>query len=286
MKNFILDFTKTVLSCFRILKNSKFTNLVLPKSDKNDLIILGTGPSLKPLLNEYIESLKQYDLMAVNKFCTQKEYVQLQPRHYVLLDMVFSTKENTADKVKIRHDTFEALLNDTSWEMDLFFPSNTDMKEDISTLFSKNTFITVHYFNMTTVEGIDSLTFWFYKKGYGMPFAGNVLTASLWLALNMEYKRIILAGADMSMHTMANVNEDNQLCLGDTYYYNKKTACIEIDQKVDAYFLKIARTFEAFKILKEYANHKNIEIINSTTRSFIDIFEKKEAKNIFLKQER
>ena len=286
MKNFILDSSKTVLSCFRILKNSKLTDLVLPKTKKDTLIILGTGPSLKPLLDDtYREALKKHDLMAVNKFSTREEYSQLKPRHYVLLDTVFSIKENSSDKLKIRDDTFDALIQTTTWKMDLFFPANTDMKKEIEVLFATNHFISIYYFNMTTVEGFDRSTFWFYDKGYGMPFAGNVLTASVWLALKMEYRQLILAGADMSMHMMAQVNEKNQLCLSDSYYYDKKTECKVIDQKVDDYFFKIARTFEGFKILKEYATYKNISIINSTTNSFIDVFEKKEAEIVFLKQE-
>jgi len=277
MKDLILDMTKTCLSFFRIVKNSKFKIDTLPGTEEKKLMILATGPSLKAVLENSHEVLEQYDLMAVNKFATRVEYTMLRPKQYVLLDTVFSTKNNTTEKIKIRDDVLNALLKETHWNINLFFPSNTDMKLELEAMFKKNKHIHLHYFNMTTVDGLDSVSFFCYEKGYGMPFAGNVLVASLWLAINMGYKEIILAGSDMSMHNMAHVDASNRLCLGDVYYYKNSTSeidCAVIDQRVDAYFFKIAKTFEAFGILKRYANHNRVNILNSSMKSYLDDFEK------------
>ena len=283
MKQLILDTTKSCLSLFRIVKNSKLRIDVLPKVDQKKLIILATGPSLKSVLDADFEALKQHELMAVNKFSTRKEFAELCPRQYVLLDTVFSTKNNTADKLKIRDDVLTALLKETTWDMNLFFPSNTDMKPELEQMFAENSHIQLHYFNMTTVDGLNAVSFFCYEKGYGMPFAGNVLVSALWLAINMGYKEIILAGADMSMHNMAHVTRENQLCLGDVYYYKtdrSQSDCVVIDQKVDAYFFKIAKTFEAFGILKQYAAYNHASIANSSMESYLDDFEKVEMSEI------
>ena len=279
----ILDVTKSCLSLFRIAKNSTLKIADLPRGDGRKLLILATGPSLKRVLENDFETLRKYELMAVNKFVTRIEFEKLCPGQYVLLDAVFSTKNNTADKLKIRDEVLQALVTKTDWNMNLFFPSNTDMKQELETIFSANRNIRLHYFNMTTVDGLKPFSFYCYKKGYGMPFAGNVLVSALWLAINMGYKKIVLAGADMSMHNMAHVTKENRLCLGDVYYYKADYSmrdCVVIDQKVDAYFFKIARTFEAFGILKQYAAHNHATVLNSSMESYLDDFEKVEISEI------
>ncbi len=285
-KNAIFNLVKTILSIFRVMKNLRYKNTPLTKINNNEIVILGTGPSLKGILANHMEFIQKYHTLAVNKFCTRKEYTVLKPKHYVLLDAVFSIRTAPSEYMVLRDKVFHALLQETAWKMFLYIPSNTDMKEEIDTIFATNTLITVVYFSMTTVEGFTPVSFYLYTKGYGMPFAGNVLVSAVMIALNRGYKKLILTGADLSMHSMAVVDFENKLCLEEINYYDKKNECKPLGEKVHEYYLKISCTFESFQLLREYANYKGAKIVNSSTTSFIDAFEKKEADEIFTNKDK
>ena len=280
VKTFILESVGTGLSFFRIMKNLKYKKTLSPKTTDDTLIILGTGPSLQTVLEKHMEEITLKETMAVNKFSTRGEFELLKPKHYVLLDAVFSTKEVLEEYIAIREAVFNTLIEKTSWNMTVYIPSNSNMRDEINNRFSHNIHLHIVYFHMTTVEGLGSVVFPLYQKGYGMPFAGNVLVAALSLAIGMGYKKIILCGADLSMHKMAAVDKHNQLCLEETNFYDKSNECKALHEKVSDYYYKIARSFEAFQRLQAYAEHQHVKIVNSSMESFIDAFEKKKMSEI------
>ena len=62
----------------------------------------------------------------------------------------------------------------------------------------------------------------FYKRNLAMPQSQNVLVACLFIAINMRFKQIYLAGADHNWLESLFVNQDNQLCIKEFHFYTEK----------------------------------------------------------------
>src|SRR6478735_10791819 len=150
------NFYRSIFSLVRVVALSR-PGHKLPVADSESCYILGNGPSLKKVLLEKGEKLKEQTLICVNNFPSTPQYLEFKPRHVILLDQAFYER-NPAKRLDVVKKTLEALVKDTTWPVTLYFPmlaKGSGVKDELT---SANSILKVVYYNYTIAEGYDWLT--------------------------------------------------------------------------------------------------------------------------------
>ncbi len=281
-QKFLADFFHSLLSVMKIIILSKFS-ITLPKAVSNkECVILANGPSLKESLLKHYEFMKEREVICVNHFVLSDFYIQLMPKYYVLAAPEFYMENAPTEMHKNqRLELFERLNKLTTREMYLFIPSPASK----STYFKnaiQNKNIKIVYYNTTPVEGIKNVTHYLFSKNLGMPRPHNVLVPSIFLAINMEFKKIYLFGADHSWHEELQFDENNSVIINHNHFYDEENKKIQSLYHLDGrkyfihdFFKKMYLSFKGYHILNDYAVSLNKEIINVSSKSYIDAFKRK-----------
>jgi hypothetical protein len=281
VERFFQNLYRSFSGLLKVIILSKF-RIELPSAKGEDCIVLGNGPSLKNTIAEFKELMKKTPLVCVNNFASSPEFHELKPSHYVILDPGFIIYKERPDIVA----TFNELKNNTHWHVNLFVPYLFRKDPDIKYLLEANSFVKVSFFNYTIVKGFDFLAFNLFSKNLAMPQFYNVLGASVFLAINMGYKRVWLTGADHSWFKDIYVNDNNSLSRKDLHFYDKGDQPLTpiIDpvsgktQKAGDFFQALHRVFDSYYLLNEYAGTKKCSVYNASGFSYIDAFERRKLQ--------
>lgn len=252
----------------------------LPAASGGECIVLGNGPSLKTSLQKSEAYFQQKTLLCVNTFSLSDEYVKLKPRYYVMMDPGLWRAEN-----ELVANTMEAIRTKTTWELHVLVPHDARVSPRIRTL-TENTNIRVHYINYVVYKGFTKPGHWLYRRNLAMPQSQNVLVASLFLAINLGYKRIELFGADHNWHEQVVVNKDNVVCLKQVHFYENETQvrhlpfykAMHLNEtfRMDEAFHAWAKVFHGYFRIRAYADSRGSRVINRSVISFVDAFEREE----------
>lgn len=275
---FLKKCTDTFLSLGKIMLRSK-AGAKLPKAASSDCIVLGNGPSLKQSLVNHPEFFKKHELICVNSFSITEEYTALKPKYYVMLDPGLWLGDHDTGK-----KTFEAIRDKTNWDITLFIPATASKVLLFEELSKTNKNVRIVFFNYTVYKGFNGLGYWIFKKNMAMPQSQNVLVASLFLSINMGFKKVYLFGADHTWHQTLHVNDENTLCFRDVHFYENeekivykpfyKGAHVKETFSVAEIFTAWAKVFSGYFALNAYANYRNCTIYNASEVSFIDAFKR------------
>jgi len=268
---------QTIVSVFSVIlfssyKNSKFIRNF--ESRKSSCKVLGNGPSLRKEFDYNLDAFKNYenDVFCVNLFCEDPLFTEIKPINYVIADNVFWKDRIDPITIKIQ-DSFFKIMNEVTWNMNLLIPN------DAYNIISKslnNTFLQVIPYNRTPVHGLRSVAHLLYRKNLGMPRPVNILNATLFLAINMGYDKIYLYGADHSWISDLYVDENNNVCCYQNHFYGEKTSFIMPRGSLSLGLRSIADALDSYKLIKAFAEEKKCMIINRTTKSFVDIFDRED----------
>lgn len=281
IKKTVGSFGKSILATLRIVRDGSYKSvLTCEKPNSNKLIILGNGPSLKENLENDLQLLQKSETMAVNKFCLTDAYESIKPKYYVIVDPLFMMDNVTDEYVKLQDEVFERFEEITTWDMQLFIASRGKDSARLKKLMQRRPNIQVNYISITTVEGVRSLSHYYYSKGWGTPFVGNVIISSLMTAINCGFKEIILLGIDHTIHSTAFVNSENLVCFRKQHYYDDEPVDIPVYVDLEEtipitmhdYLGHWVDTFKAYHQIKNYADTKDVKIINATPISNVDAF--------------
>ena len=77
---------QTLLSIVKIVLKSRRASVQKPSQPGRDLVVLGNGPSLRPLIENHRDFLLDKDLLAVNYAVLSEYYTQLRPAYYLVAD--------------------------------------------------------------------------------------------------------------------------------------------------------------------------------------------------------
>lgn len=249
-----------------------------PGTPKGRIIILGNGPSLRRAIDECGATLERETTMAVNFAANTPDFFRLRPAYYVLADGHFFNGMATDPNVAC---LWEALRS-VDWQMTLFVPAS--QKERLASLGSLPLNITVKYYNLTPVEGKDSLIFPLIDKGAGMPRPRNVMIPAVMLAIREGFRRIVLAGADHSWSKTLWVDDRNRVISVQPHFYadNDKER-LRVENEYAGYHLhdifnSLAIAFGSYHVIARYACSRGIQIVNATPGSFIDAFGRVDLK--------
>lgn len=276
---FISQFANTCISILKVLIQSKFSNTLFNETGKT-CVVLGNGPSLNTSLKNHKDFFKKHSLFCVNSFSMSDEYVELKPQYYVILDYSFWKSDG-----KIILDTLEAIKTKTTWPIKLLVPQMSAGSKRFEELSKANPNIQLHYFNYTVFKGFPEISHWFFSKNLAMPQSQNVLVATIFLAINCNFKEVYLVGADHTWHENLHLDENNLLSLRHIHFYDdvEKTTFIPFKKgihstetfKVHEIFTAWAKVFYGYVALENYSNYKKCKIYNASEVTFVDAFERK-----------
>lgn len=278
-------FENSLQSAISVVKVLLLSKLGLPKfsNQKPNASILGNGPSLNQALADKLDFLKETDIYCVNLFALSTVYASLKPENYVLLDPAFFMFSEQNDGRQDIKKTFDAIIQQTDWPMRLFVPARSKSSYIVKKLKQERPNIQICFFNYTIVRGFPIFRHWFFKHNLGMPQCQNILAASLYVALLQDYKNVYLFGADHSWHEEIRITEQNEFEMRQVHFYDnannvKHEKVIDVRNnsrpRLHAQFLSLHKVFYSYEILGAFAKSRNINVLNASSKTYIDAFER------------
>jgi hypothetical protein len=280
---FIEKLIQSKLTILKILLLSRSTKKQFQiKTDSDECLILGNGPSLQKSYEENTDFFEKKTLFAVNHFAQSELYAKLKPRFYIL-----NAPEMWMDNVeefyyKKGEQLFSDIAERTQHETDLFINRSASKFTRWKKVLSQNSKIKIHYFNTTPIEGFQFLNHFFFRRQWGMPRTHNVLIPSIMIALQLGFKKILLAGADHNWLKDIYVSQDNRVFLTQKHFYDSQTAeqrpmdkMGKGERRLHEVLHKFAVALNSYFEIEDFSKTQNARIINTTQDSFIDAFQKK-----------
>ena len=280
---FIQKIYDTIISLLKILIKSKITNF--KNISGNDIYVLGSGPSLKNVLENNINKLKNKDLVVFNFFAFSPYYEILRPRYYVLVDGAFwidilnnYIKDINKRKrlYKERKKLYSEIIGKTNWNMTIYFPVDAKKNKELIKLFDNNKYIKIAYLNTVSYRGFVSLGNWLRKKTLVGFIYQNCVLAGLYICIMNKYKNIYILGADHDWIKNITVNSKNELVIYDSHFYNKDLKPQILDSNLYDEYKSLYVLFSEYIEIKKFAKYMKVNIYNSTEGGMIDIFDRKE----------
>jgi hypothetical protein len=280
---FFSNLAQSLLSLIKIMMRSRW-GVRLPVPQKQRCSVLGNGPSLNDSLANHKEFLLSTELVCVNFFAATDHFTRLRPTNYVLADPnCFTFNETTVGREDL-HQILAALLQRIDWSMRLYVPNFAKGSYLIRTIESGNPNIELVYYNPTIVRGFAWFRHWLYSANVGMPQAQTVIVTALSLMINRGFKEIFLFGADTSWHEQIRLDDQNQLLMKQIHFYDKLKDIAFVPVFSDAHrtktftmasqFLSLHKVFRGYEVLRNYADYKGVCILNASSKSYIDAFER------------
>ena len=282
IQNFLKDLFLTLGTVSKILLLSGKTKLEDVHPDKDEVVILGNGPSLTAMLNEHPEFLEGKDLVCVNHFPSSDLYTRIKPK-YLISSAVDLYREDIEERFLEQSDRLFRDLNDrTSWPLIFFFPFEARKYKGWQNLIKGNKYIRVCYYNKTPIEGFRWARMLFFNLKYGMARPHNVMVPCMSLMIWLGYKKVYLWGADHSWLKEISVDENNNALINQKHFYDENESRPQkLDwggkgsRKLHEILYKFMTAFKSYFDVEEYARANGVRIINCTKGSFIDAFERK-----------
>jgi hypothetical protein len=256
----------------------------LYKKETDTIFVLGNGPSLKHQLDNPDASrlLALNTCICVNSFILTGYYDKIKPAIYLLVDPSYFTSVSVQETEEEHLLVWENLINKTTWEMDIIISSQYKNNNRVNRL-RENKNINVLFFNQSDCSIClnKKEQFRLFNKNRLEVPAQTVLNTALYLCIFWRYKNIVLLGADTSWHEEIRVDQKtNILFFENRHFYKSKEKILYNDaeetirQKIHEQFYSIARAFELYWLLREYAEFNSVKVFNASTRSYIDAFER------------
>ncbi|MCM1319983.1 MAG: hypothetical protein NC217_06335 [Muribaculaceae bacterium] len=245
------------------------------RSEHDELVILGNGPSLRHTIDTEMPALMSRQRLAVNFAANSPEFRKLKPQLYVLADPHFFVGVDTDPNVA----RLWTNLADVDWEMSLYVPGKM-VKLVRSRL---NNDLTVKGFNLTPAEGMSALVYPLYNSGLAMPRPRNVLIPSIMIGIREGFKTIYIAGADHTWSKTLEVDEENRVVTVQPHFYKdnaeEKTRVTSTYANYHLHDIlqSLYVAFRSYHQIQAWAQRKGVRIINITPGSFIDAFPRRKS---------
>ena len=252
------------------------------RRSSNRLYVMGNGPSLKKDLEKYGEEMMSCDRLVVNFMGTTPEYQRLKPTCYVLADPIFFINPDelplsSREKVAALQDV---LINKTTWPMTLVTLGDRTDTPLIKTLKSNpNISVLSTFIGVPVPPDIKDFCGWI-RNRYSPP-AQNIINMALYLGVFWRYPEVYLLGADTSFHAMVHVEQEtNRLYMEDEHYYGVEKRYMYQDpeqtkpQTMSGFLPHVLCAFAWYDKLREFADWAGVRIINASSFSWIDAFER------------
>lgn len=281
---FFQNLYHSLLSVLKVIMLSKFNNS-LNNDGLGDCVVLGNGPSLKSSLERNRQFFLDKELFCVNMFPSTNEYLDLKPGNLVWLDTAFyicPTKEEMIQRRPDVHQVISDVIEKTTWPMNLFLPRMSERADYLKDISRLNNYVKIQYYNYTIVQGFEFVEDYFFKRNLGMPACENILGAAIFLALNRNFKKIYLIGADHSWMRDVSVGDNNEILLNHKHFYSEDSNRILVVKNPTSnravnmlsFCRSLYKAFHVYYVLSRYAKRVDAQIFNATEGSYIDAFDR------------
>jgi hypothetical protein len=261
-----------------IFKKNNIRNLSIFKNKKDNIYILGNGPSINDHIDDLITESYKNDLIVVNNFGSSKFYGTIKPAYYIILDPAYWSDE-VLDEFKADRKLFKDISNKTNWNLKIIVPYVAYKK--ISSQFNGHKFISVYFYNHTIIpyDWYTNLVEKMYSNMFCTPRLQNVISASIFISITLGYKNVYLFGVDHSWLLDIIVDQENRVCWRENHFYNVANYRPHIKSNGEIYKLHellfdYGEVFKSYHILSKFAYSQKCNILNCTKNSFIDAFKK------------
>jgi len=253
----------------------------------SECVILGNGPSLKQTLRNHSSSLQGKNVFCVNDFVASEQFEKVKPGYFVFMDPVFWSGSISDRFKKVCREYVDKMEKVVDWDMIIFLPAQAKRWNQFQALPQLNNHIRIFYVNTTEIYCCDKTNFFFYRRNLAMPPMQNVLSASIFVALNLGYKKIYITGADHSWHESVKISEKNILYLKNDRFQDsdeKSLSPFFVDPgettpyRMDNLFRDLSKMFASYLELERYSRSIDARIYNASEKSFIDAFERRKIK--------
>lgn len=286
---FIENVIRTIHVILQVIIHGSFRN-DLAKRDFIDktCYLFGNGPSLKRYLQENKYDFTTEFVIVVNDFVKSEYFERVKPQLYIFADPGYWVNDKVTYKemTQVRNEVFELINVKTKWNIDIFIPFNAFKTRVFQEAFNSNEFIKINTYNNFEFRGFNNMRNFFYKKNLAIPKPQNVLIPSIIIAINSGFNEINILGAEHSWTQNLFVNEKNEVCITDSHFYDKENIKMTPWRNLsgDVYkmgeiLIDLARMFDGYYKLRDYANYCNVKVYNCSEYSFIDAFERKTLTN-------
>ena len=289
LENIFTFLYSALLSILTTLKVIIRSNLFIAKKGKQSgksCLILGNGPSLKNVLANHVDDLKNQTLWCVNNFPNTEYFKQVKPSYFLFVASGYYKPETIKHEQETRDKIIKKLVEDTDWNLVIYCPNEARKNKKFINYLAENPNLEVRFFNKTPIEGLAVLNRFFFRKRLGMPRPHNVLIPTIMVAIQEGFDKICLLGADHSWLPLLSVNDKNEALINQKHFYqDKKESNGQMYQNAKPRRLhqileKFMYSFKAYFELRDFADSKGVKIYNCTPNSFIDAFERKKISII------
>jgi hypothetical protein len=256
----------------------------LPILDANECIILGNGPSLARNLEEDFDILSKKILMCVNFFPRSPYFLKLKPKILTICDPHFWENYRPSATIEERNEFFDLVVKLVDWKMMLFIPMRAKSNKPLIANLRTNKNIGLYFYNSTPITGFTAFKNFMFRYKLGMPRPRNVLIPSIHLAILLNFRKVLLLGAEHNWFEDLYVDENNSVMINIKHFYEKKTESRPFllfgTEKARMYEIlkQFYHVFYSYFDLKEFARVCNVEIVNCTPVSHIDAFKKQSLR--------
>ena len=248
------------------------------------MVVIGNGPSLKDSLEKYVDTITQYDRIAVSYFAATDAYEKIKPNFYAFADpMWFGGKQEFKEGV---NTLLQTLVQKTTWDMTVILPQKAKGMP-VSKILSSNEHIKMvfYYDGYYTPKGME-----YYEaldKNMTYPPSQTVLNVCVWFSIYQLYKETYIIGADTSFFRDIKVDQQtNVLYTIDQHFYDNNEVykdtglfdanhCRKMSMTMTELFEDVGGMFKDYEVLRKYAQRKCVKLYNASEYSWVDSIERK-----------
>jgi|GEM_PF-3106083 len=280
---FIQMIIETMLNILFVFTKSSFSNCSSfePNTvNKKNIIVAMNGPSLYSDLEALPD--KNCIYLGANHFADLNLFSEEKPLFYVFSDPYFWQEGVSDDLLLKRQVTYNRLVKDVTWDLVIYVPSKAALKV-IAEQLKDNTLIKVVGFNGSgfPITKINRFINFLWSSAILSPFAQNVLIHSLYIAIMLEASSVHIVGANFSFHESIEVDQKtNEFYKMRKHAYGTQRELAYSDYskttlaKLSNEFNALSRAYRALECVSQFAKFKNVEIINYTKDSYLDMFKR------------
>ncbi len=277
----ILSYSFNAVSFFiRLLFIGRLIVEKQPSAKKPFCAVLANGPSIANSLSQITdkEFLTRTEVFVMNFFAESDLFWTIRPSHYCLADPAFFQHSAKEERILNLYTLLEAV----TWPIVLYIPY-TERKKQKKFYEIKNPKIKIQGVNTIPVETFQCFQYWLYNQGYSMPNVQTVAIMAIYLALQTLPKKLLLYGVDLTFFQNIVINQQNQLCIKSEHFYddNEHASYIPIIDvvtgkvmKISDYTMAVGKMFASHDALSQYAHYLNVPILNCSSLSLVDSYER------------
>lgn len=249
------------------MKCDRAERLSLGKAQIEPIHVVMNGPTLKDSIH-LINEIPGKVLMVNSAISHLEDFNSIKPNYYCLADPAYI--DPNAALADLVVNTWES-INQYNGPLELFVPNLWKNKF----LINKSNIHVRYVISVPAPKGkhlYEKL-----QKNTGAPAFQGVVVMGLYVALQLGYKKIYLHGAEQKRDNIF-VNERNELYIRDVHLYKEKKTIKNLTLRsgihmLDEYHAEV-NLFENLYLLRDYSAICGAKIINVSTDSLIDCFER------------